>query len=135
VYSKELQAVLGILHDPPGLRGTSLLITNVSVDPKDETRYVIVHSLVMPLGYRTTIKYTATITLPVDGMYAESVAGVGTRTNVRYTARAISEEKTEVVEDITVTCLVLFSPFISKRRSRPRMIGETVVVISEFWLL
>jgi len=115
-YTKQinvpLQTVLGILHDPPALMGLSPLITDVSVDPKDKTKYKIEDSLALLLGYRTKIKYTATITLPDDGMHAESAAGMGTRTNVRYTARAISEEKTEVVEDTTITCFILLSPFI-----------------------
>jgi hypothetical protein len=85
-----LQAVLRVLHDPPAVMGLSPLIDNVSVDPEDKTKYTILHSLVLPFGYRTKISYKATITLPDDGMHAESTAGAGTRTNVRYTARTIS---------------------------------------------
>jgi carbon monoxide dehydrogenase subunit G len=85
-----LQAVLRVLHDPPAVMGLSPLIDNVSVDLEDKTKYTILHSLVLPFGYRTKISYKATITLPDDGMHAESTAGAGTRTNVRYTARTIS---------------------------------------------
>jgi hypothetical protein len=97
-----LETVLAFLHDPPALMGLSPVIVNVAVDPKDPTKYTIQDTFVMPFGYRTTITYTATITLHDDGMRAESAAGAGTRTVVRTTVRAISEGVTEVVEVTTM---------------------------------
>ncbi|KAJ7837548.1 hypothetical protein B0H14DRAFT_1097715 [Mycena olivaceomarginata] len=115
-YTKQINApletVLAFLHDPPALMGLSPVIVNVAVDPKDPTKYTIQDTFVMPFGYRTTITYTATITLHDDGMRAESAAGAGTRTVVRTTVRAISEGVTEVVEVTTMHCFFLFLPFV-----------------------
>ncbi|KAK7025229.1 SWIM-type domain-containing protein [Favolaschia claudopus] len=107
-----LQTVLAFLHDPPALMGLSPVIVEVTVDPKDQTKYSIVDSLLLPFGFRTRISYTATIILHDDGMEAESAAGAGTRTHVRYTVRAVSEDKTEIEEVTTANCFFLLSPYI-----------------------
>jgi carbon monoxide dehydrogenase subunit G len=96
-----VQEVVRLLHDPPSLMQLSPLITSVSVDPGDATKYTIVDTLFV-LGYRTTVTYNARITLHDDGMRAESNAGAGTRTVVHYTVRAISERVTEIEETVTV---------------------------------
>jgi len=117
-YTKQinapLQAVLAVFHDPPVLMKLSPLITDVSVDPEDKTKYSVVDTFVGPFGYSTKINYTATITLEKDGMRGESAAGAGTRTFVKYTARAVSEGVTEVVEETTVKCFFLLQPFIKR---------------------
>ncbi|KAF8216601.1 hypothetical protein K438DRAFT_1558071 [Mycena galopus ATCC 62051] len=105
-------AVLAFLHDPPAVMGLSPLIIDVSVNPDDKTKYTIQDELVLPFGYRTKMSYRATITLHDDGMLAETAAGAGTRTVLRYTVRAISEEETEIEEVTNVNALFLFMPFI-----------------------
>lgn len=103
-YSKQinvpLQTALEFLHDPPALMKLSPLI--IEVNTIDKTSYSVVDSMAMPFGFRKRINYNATITLHEDGMLAESVAGAGTTTKVKYTVKAISESITEVSELTTV---------------------------------
>ncbi|KAJ7110153.1 hypothetical protein C8R44DRAFT_884147 [Mycena epipterygia] len=115
VYTKRVNAplknTLRLLHDPPALMHLSPLIVSVVNDPEDAEKYTISDVLVMPFGTQK-ITYQARITLHDDGMRAESVAGAGTRTVSRYTARAMSEGVTEVEEIVSVNTFFLLLPFI-----------------------
>ncbi|KAJ7487666.1 S-adenosyl-L-methionine-dependent methyltransferase [Mycena galericulata] len=97
-----LHSVLAFLHDPAALMQLNPLLISVSTDPQDPTKHTIVDSLVLPFGYRRQITYRATITLHDEGMLAESSAGAGTTTKSNYKARAVSEDLTEVEEEVHV---------------------------------
>ncbi|KAJ7783853.1 hypothetical protein DFH07DRAFT_680907, partial [Mycena maculata] len=107
-----LPTVLALLRDPPAMVRLNPLLVSVDVDPVDPTKYTIVDNLALPFGYRTQITYEAKITVHDDGMHAESAAGAGTRTASKYTARAISENTTEIVEEVHVKSFFLLLPFI-----------------------
>ncbi|KAJ7631022.1 hypothetical protein FB45DRAFT_917229 [Roridomyces roridus] len=96
-----LKNVLALLHDAEGIMRLSPVIESVSLDPATGV-YTIVDGIEMPpFGFRTKVTYSAKINLHDEGMRAESDAS-GTLTTTNYTARAISEHETELVEEVNV---------------------------------